>query len=550
MPTISPNRLPRSLGEWGCRRGGEKPFPWWPSARTAERWLSLRSTESLVKLYSARDGAPLKRMNRVGPGQTRDSSGEALEIEPQAELTALALGPNNSLATAGNTPGGVAVRIWDLDSPSSQTSLNPAQSETRMMRFSPQGNLLAIVGSGPIELWDPVALNPVAVLAMSDQATDVAFAPDGRTLAAVSRAGASTLWTIHDSAARTQLSGFENPPMTLAFSGEGLLAGVGWNGEIWSWRNGRCPEIGPPSPVPPGSTSVTSTASMEPRRSAASGAEGQRSKGRSREGEGPRPSRRFSPVSVAFDDTGRMVLHDVHGLRVYHSGSTPAESPPAFQISAPPLTGFGFGTSRTSDGKIIALVRSANIYLWRAQSPNELLPVSLPVRQIAEPPRNGPRRQPPGPGEPQSSEFRSAQIAPGGKKLYTVEPAQGFAERPSSVGDRHDVTHERRRSPRAQINFVSRRYDQLRARARRRASRRRRSQWSSGFARRNEARRPGPTEKPRQRTGGLCASFSGVLAGRHGARRRFRTRCDIALVAIQPGTTRTSTAAPGTPEKG
>jgi eukaryotic-like serine/threonine-protein kinase len=388
----------------------------------------------LVKLYSARDGAPLKRPIRFGPGQSRDSSVEKdFEIDPQAELTALALGPHNSLAMAGNTPGGVAIRIWNLDSPSSQTSLNPpAQSYTRMMRFSPQGKLLAIVGSGPIELWDPVALNLVAVLGMSDQATDVAFAPDGRTLAAVSRAGASTLWTIHDSAARTQLSGFDSPPMMLAWSDEGLLAGVGLSGEIWSWRSGRCPEIGPPSPVSPGSASVTSVAAVEPRRSEASGgALDQRTKNRSRDREGSRPSRRSPPPALAFDDSGRMVLHDLQALRVYSSGSNPAENQPAFRIPAPPAPGFGFGripeTARTADGKMMALVRSTNIYLWHAQSPNQLVPIELRVRSAAEPPRNVARRQPQGPSEPQAPVFRSIQIAPGGRKLYTIEQAQGSA---------------------------------------------------------------------------------------------------------------------------
>src|SRR5262249_41936816 len=233
----------------------------------------------LVKLSAARDGAPLKETIRFGPGQPREASANDLEIEPQAELTALALGPHNSLATAGNTPGGVAIRIWNLDSPSQQTSLNPpAQSFTRMMRFSPQGNLLAIAGSGPIELWDPVALNLVAVLGMSDQAIDLAFAPNGKTLAAVSRSGAATLWTIHDSAARTQLSGFESPPMTLAFSDEGLLAGAGWEGAIWSWRSGLCPQI---SAAPAaGSTSGTLATSLELKPSETPGVDGQRSKAR------------------------------------------------------------------------------------------------------------------------------------------------------------------------------------------------------------------------------------------------------------------------------
>ena len=59
----------------------------------------------LVKLYSARDGTPLKRTTRFGPGQTKDSSAEDLEIEPQAELTALALGPAQLAGDGGKHAG-------------------------------------------------------------------------------------------------------------------------------------------------------------------------------------------------------------------------------------------------------------------------------------------------------------------------------------------------------------------------------------------------------------------------------------------------------------
>ncbi len=391
----------------------------------------------LVKLFSARDGTPLKRRVRPGPGQNRDSVLEDLKIEPQAELSALALGPNNSLATAGNTAGGVAIRIWNLDSPSSQTSLNPpAQNYTRLMRFSPQGNLLAIVGSGPIELWDRVALNLVAVLGMSEEATDVAFAPDGKTLAAVSRAGVSIIWTIHDSAARTQLSGFETAPATLAYSDDGVLAGVGWNGESWTWRSGRCPEIGPPSSGSSGSAAsfLPSVATTEAaQRSETSGSEGQR-KGRPRGREGPR---RGPPPSFAFDDSGRMVFHDPQGVRVYHAGSIPADGPPEFRIAAPEALGFRLGLmpdlARTSNGKIIALARSNRIYLWRADSPGQLIPVELPARyasepaEASEPAKNAARRQSPASGETPAPLFRAIQISPGGEKLYTIEQSQGSA---------------------------------------------------------------------------------------------------------------------------
>lgn len=386
----------------------------------------------LVKLFSARDGTPLKRRVRPGPGQNRDSTAEDLEIEPQADLSALALGPNNSLATAGNTAGGVAIRIWNLDSPSSQTSLNPpAQNYTRLMRFSPQGNLLAIVGSGPIELWDRVALNLVAVLGMAEEATDVAFAPDGKTLAAVSRAGVSIIWTIHDSAARTQLSGFETPLATLAYSDDGLLAGVGWNGETWTWRSGRCPEIGPPPLGPSGSAAsvLPSVANTEaPQRSEGSGSEGRR-KGRTKGREG----RRGPPPSFAFDDSGRMVFHDPQGVRVYHAGSIPADGFPEYRIATPEVPGFGFGRMPdlcgTPNGKIIALGRSNNIYLWCAESPGQLISVELPARYsyTSEPAKNAARRQSSASVESQPPLFRAIQIAPGGEKLYTIEQSQGSA---------------------------------------------------------------------------------------------------------------------------
>ncbi len=386
----------------------------------------------LVKIFSARDGKPLKRRIGAGPGPPRDASIVDLEIEPQAELSALALGPNNSLATAGNTSGGVAIRIWDLDSPSFLTSLNPpAQSYTRLMRFSPQGNLLAIMGNGPIELWDPVALNLVAVLTMSDQPIDVAFAPDGKSLAAVGRAGEAVLWTVHDSTARTQLSGFDTQQVALAFSNNGVLAGVGRNGEIWSWRSGRCPEIGPPAPASPEPTTLSRTpvATGEKKRSEPFGVEGQRPRDHSRGREGARPQRRGPPPSLAFDATGRMVFHDAQGLRVYPSGSISTESPPAFWIAGPVMPGnFGPGRrpilAKTPDGRTIAVGRASAIYLWHAETPGELVAVDLPARPAPEPAAptmNGARRQERGNNEISGPIYRSIQIAPRGDRLYAIE---------------------------------------------------------------------------------------------------------------------------------
>ncbi len=347
------------------RRGDREPPPLAAISPDGKTVAVAPFRGNIVKLYSAQDGSPIAREDREGARR--------FEIEAQVELSAIALGPNNVLATAGHTAGGMAIRIWDLDSPAVPRSLPPpAQSNTRLMRFSPQGNLLALMGTGPIELWDPVALTLVALMGMADQATDVAFGPNGTTLAAVGRAGEAMLWTVHDSAARTQLSGFDLAPVSLAFSDTGVLAGVDGRGENWSWRSGRCPEIGPPT-----ATSAASVALPEPTHIEAAGSESVRRGGRPRQ-EGPRPGGRGpigGPPSLMFDSSGRLVFLDAQGLRVYDAATRSVQSPPAFSIPSAAMQGsvpFRMvmnALARSRDGGTIAFVRASSIYLWHAEAP-------------------------------------------------------------------------------------------------------------------------------------------------------------------------------------
>ena len=432
IPTISSARSPRlpwrgvpddRLG--GPPRRGEPP-PLTAISPDGKTVAVAPFRGNIIKLYSAQDGNPLMREDREGP--------KKLEIEAQAELSAIALGPNNVLATAGNTAGGVAIRIWDLDSPSFPRSLTPpAQSYTRLMRFSPQGNLLAIMGSGPIELWDPVALNRVAVMVMSDQATDVAFGPDGTTLAAVGRAGEAMLWTVQDSAARTQLSGFDASPVSLAFSEDGVLAGVDWNGENWSWRSGRCPEIGPPAANGAAPATASAVALPEPKHIDALGSDSSRRGGRPRQ-EGPRAGGR-GPIplqpSLTFDSSGRMVFHDAQGLRVYDAATRSVQSPPAFSVPIAAMQGswpsrMMSAVARTVDGSTIAVLRGSSIYLWHAEAPGELTHVELPAQfATASPPPppagSGPRRREPAGSEASGPAFRSIQISTSGDRIFTIE---------------------------------------------------------------------------------------------------------------------------------
>jgi WD40 repeat protein len=387
-----------------------------------------------IQLFSADDGKPL-----------------GAPVDTSVELSALALGPNALLAVAiGGT-----VRLWDLDTRTLLASLTPNSAFTRLMRFSPEGTLLAIAGPGPIELWDPVAQSLVDVLPMPDQApaADLAFAVDGRSLAAVSQSGTTAVWTIIDASPRTQISGFDTRISSLAFSDDGTLAGGCFNGDIWTWRSGRCPGVGSPKSAQwtsetdtsagpsgpeaasPASASLVriaplSSSAAAPALSANADASDQRrvEVARDRSRESDRPSRDGAmnpprPTWVSFDAVGRLIAYDASGLRIWPVGSSSAQSPPSIQKAPPGAFASLFGRPpvlKSPDGQVLVLVRASSISLWRAADPDRLIPVLAPPRRRAEPalppPKAGTRRGPLGGNTP-----RVLQIAPRADRIYVLE---------------------------------------------------------------------------------------------------------------------------------
>ena len=388
-----------------------------------------------VRLFSTTDGQQLPRnegRNDGRPPGRNDGRNEG--IDTQTTLTALAFGPNDSLATAGTTAGGVVIKIWNwVDPRSVPTSLTPLiQIVTRLMRFNPKGTLLAIAGVGPIELWDPMAHDLVAVLRMNDQATDLAFAPDGQTLAAGGRSAVTSVWTVHDSAARTQLTGFNSMPTSLAFSPDGVLAGGRWRGDVWFWRDGRCPEIGPPLPQVSSPGSFSTDWSSERRQADSQGRDGTR-KG-SRDGNRPRMGgeRMTGPTALAFDDLGRLVAHDAQSLRIWPADLTSPQTPPFFKLNWPDTPGAGpwrmTPMAKTADGQHMVFVRAPAFFLWNSEHADKVIPVTPPPGWATDPGSVGSSG-----ARPASStnidaivpQFRAVQIAPTGDRIYLLEQLRG-----------------------------------------------------------------------------------------------------------------------------
>jgi serine/threonine protein kinase/WD40 repeat protein len=298
-----------------------------------------------VRLYSGADGKSLQN-HEWGPQERRG------EIETQTELISLSIGPNALLATAGRSTsgaGGSIVRLWDIDTEKSLPNLTPLQNRTWQVRFSPQGRLLALLGAGPTELWDPLASTMVAALRSPEQVVDLAFGPTGRTIVTAGRLTGVSEWTVLDSTVRTQLSGFDNDRRlwSLAFNRDGVLAGGTVDGGIWFWQPGRCPDI---DAVRPDSSYPASRSTPDRENSGRRGPD--RNSGRELD--------MGNAAVVTFDAGGRLVVFDGQGLRVWPEGTASAQSRPAVEVRYPAAPrgqrsrGNVPSVARTPSGEIMA----------------------------------------------------------------------------------------------------------------------------------------------------------------------------------------------------
>ena len=357
------------------------------------------STE--VKLFSVDDGRLVGR------------------VESQAEVTALAAGVGGRLATASL---GGTVQLWDGGSGEFLTSFSSTQSFVTRLQFNPRGTLLAASGFGTqsqVELWDTIAHRLAAVLPNTDPVLSLGFSTDGKTLVVGGRGVSTSLWTINEPPARTQISGLDARPASLAFRDDGLLAIGDALGETWLWCDSRTPDHDPSCPH-----NVTARSGRGSDRD--TGPDPVASRGRDRS--------RDRASTLAFDAQGDLVSHDARGLNVWPARSKEPCEPsrvdlPHFQSAgrfwplAPPL-------ARSGDGRALALARGRSVFVWRSENPGRVVPVvraDEPAVDLANlwdfsppgvPKGDAARR---GPGAPRSPRYLAVQITSAGDRLYLLD---------------------------------------------------------------------------------------------------------------------------------
>jgi len=131
------------------------------------------------------------------------------------------------------------------------------------------------------------------------------------------------------------------------------------------------------------------------------------------------------PTWLAFDAFGRLVAHDMKGLRIWPAGSSSAQPPPILQLPLPPALGTWFTPmAKTPDGQTMVLVRSSAVFLWRSQAPDRLIPVIPLGHSAAEPAPaalSGSRRGTTTSADAPALRFHAVQIAPLGDRVYLID---------------------------------------------------------------------------------------------------------------------------------
>ncbi|GIW86035.1 MAG: hypothetical protein KatS3mg108_0359 [Isosphaeraceae bacterium] len=304
------------------------------------------------------------------------------------QVTAVALGPGDLLAAAISDG---TVRFWEGTRPSTLLGLYHQQKFVHLLRFSPDGSVLALAGWGSgIEFWEPRTNSLVATARTPERVGDLAFSPDGRTVAATT-GDTLRLWTFIAPVGRERLAGFDSRPVSLAFDASGQTLAIAlWNAPLRLWKLDQ-PACA--AAEEPGEDAVLNITWVGGNDLLAAGPEGLKR---------IRLDAAAPPRGWTWDE-----IEDQDGARWNRRTAPPPDRRPAPAWIIPLASG--------RQGTLVALARQDRLYLWSDAESNPLRPIRT------EPPSPSPMIRP-APGGPRRgvAPWYMLALARNGHRLYAT----------------------------------------------------------------------------------------------------------------------------------
>ena len=172
--------------------------------------------------------------------------------DPEAESYALALSPDRQVLAVGDTTA--SVTLWDVGDPDAPAALGEAltgpDGPIQGLAFSSDGRELAAVGLGDgafrWDVSDPAAPTSLPLLPNDDITWSVTYGADGQVAAVGDELGRVQLWDVSaDPVLSAEVATDERPVLDVAMSPDGRFLAAGTRaGEQFAWSLGDLDDLG------------------------------------------------------------------------------------------------------------------------------------------------------------------------------------------------------------------------------------------------------------------------------------------------------------------